>query len=152
PVGSCVAPRRNMLDIPPRRALPPTGHPPPNGSRSMRLCLAGLLTACSHSENSLLVEATPQMEASTLEVLLLDPKKIRVVDNSGPQPVGPAESPDGTLRVAVEFASPRDVMLHLKASTDSGTMLVATHCYNVQGVVRDHVALLALDPTEDADG
>jgi hypothetical protein len=115
---------------------------------------ASLATACNPDEFSVLLEVRSEAGVATLGVLAMP------LDGSEAGRRIPAARIDRTeqdirenepMRVALTFENPRRVLVHLMATSQDGSRLVSTRCYDVRGVVRDSQMVVRIDPAYDPD-
>jgi hypothetical protein len=112
------------------------------------------LAACTPDEFSVLIDVRAEAGVATLGVLVVP------LDGSDPARFLPAARIDRTeqdirenapIKVALVLPNPRRVLAHLVGTSQDGSRLVSTRCYDVRGVVRDSQMIVRIDPVFDAD-
>jgi len=112
-----------------------------------------VVSGCSPGENAVLMTVRTQEDVRdlTMTVLSLDVNHQRYVVSS--RTVGmTAMHINGVepIRLAVQLPFPAHVLVQVEATTPTNTHLVATRCYEVQGVIEDHNVML-VGPIDSAD-
>jgi hypothetical protein len=121
------------------------------------LLIALLAAGCAPGEHAILIDVYTEADVGDLRVV--------VVSLDAPRTwLEPPQTIDRTaqdihanpLRVAVELPAPSSVLVQIEANgvDEAGdpVRLVATRCYDVDGVARDEVLLVVLGSDPDGDG
>lgn len=113
-------------------------------------------SACSKGEHAVLIEAVASGEVKFIEL-----RVVPIRGSTGPARQGSqrqiqrspeASDPSAPFRVVVSLDEPKNVMVHLRATSAEGEVFVASRCYDVLGVLNDSLRLVRISNDPDLDG
>jgi hypothetical protein len=110
------------------------------------------LSACAQEEYALLLDVHARTDIGSIAVQVI-PRDGSTATARVAQTItrdAATIAADTPIRIAVSFAGPVDVVVHVRGDGPDGA-LIATRCYSINGVVRDSALLVALDASADAD-
>ena len=117
--------------------------------------IAAIVIGCDPGENAILISARTQADLDTLSITVVRVDGGSNIYRSGDRPIHRSRDDIAAgppVRVAIDLDGPSEVMVHLVGRSSDGTVVIATRCYRVSGVVTDEVLLGILAPGVDGDG
>ncbi len=112
------------------------------------------LVGCA-PEHAVLITARSDADVETLTVrtvILDETNPIYRVQQGSVNRTADQINADAPIRVTITDPEARRVMVHLEGKTPAGTLVVATRCYPIDGIIEDAVRLVRLATDEDGDG